>query len=215
MRLWVRIPPKAWMFFCCGCCVLSGRGLCDGLITRSEESYRLWRVVVCDLETSKMRRLKPTTNNKLEGLHQKLAQMERIRWEGQNVSEVVAPWRRRRGTTTTRGTKRRRRIRRRRRRRRTTTTTRGTTTTTRERGRWRGTTTTTTTTRKPATGLRKIQPKGCNANKTNKQTNNITVHSLVCNKLNIIVPFYSILPWILNIIRTFSMPKQCENISLL
>jgi len=33
--------------------VLSGRGLCDELITRSEESYRLWRVVVCDLETSK------------------------------------------------------------------------------------------------------------------------------------------------------------------
>jgi hypothetical protein len=30
--------------------VLSGRGLCDELITRPEESYRLWRVVVCDLE---------------------------------------------------------------------------------------------------------------------------------------------------------------------
>jgi len=30
--------------------VLSGRALCDGLITRPEESYRLWRVVVCDLE---------------------------------------------------------------------------------------------------------------------------------------------------------------------
>jgi len=36
--------------------VLSGRGLCDELITRPEESYRLWCVVVCDLETSKMRR---------------------------------------------------------------------------------------------------------------------------------------------------------------
>ena len=36
----------------CECCVLSGRGLCDGLITRPEESYRLWCVVVCDLETS-------------------------------------------------------------------------------------------------------------------------------------------------------------------
>jgi len=33
---------------------LSGRGLCDELITRPEESYRLWRVVVCDLETSRM-----------------------------------------------------------------------------------------------------------------------------------------------------------------
>jgi len=34
----------------CECCVLSGRGLCDELITRPEESYRLWYVVVCDLE---------------------------------------------------------------------------------------------------------------------------------------------------------------------
>jgi hypothetical protein len=36
----------------CLVCVLSGRGLCDELITRPEESYRLWRVVVCDQETS-------------------------------------------------------------------------------------------------------------------------------------------------------------------
>ena len=41
------------MFVCCECCVLSGRGLCDKLITRPEESYRLWRVVVCDLENLK------------------------------------------------------------------------------------------------------------------------------------------------------------------
>jgi hypothetical protein len=40
------------MDVCCECSVLSGRGLCDGLITRPEESYRLWRVVVCELETS-------------------------------------------------------------------------------------------------------------------------------------------------------------------
>ena len=33
---------------------LSGRGLCDELITRPEESYRLWCVVVCDLETSRI-----------------------------------------------------------------------------------------------------------------------------------------------------------------
>ena len=49
------------MFVCCEYCVLSGRGLCDRLITRPEEFYRLWRVIVCDLETSKMRRLKPAT----------------------------------------------------------------------------------------------------------------------------------------------------------
>jgi hypothetical protein len=61
LRLWVRLPPGAWMFVCCECCVLSGRGLCDGLITHPEESYRLWCVVVCDQETSKTRRLKPAT----------------------------------------------------------------------------------------------------------------------------------------------------------
>jgi hypothetical protein len=47
------------MFVCCECCLLSGRGLCDELITRSEEYYRLWCVVVCDLETSRMRRSWP------------------------------------------------------------------------------------------------------------------------------------------------------------
>jgi hypothetical protein len=49
------------MFVCSECCVLSGRSLCDGLITRPEECYRLWRVVVCDHETSKTRRPKPAT----------------------------------------------------------------------------------------------------------------------------------------------------------
>ena len=38
------------MFVSCECCVLSGRGLCDELITRPEEFYRLWCVVVCDIE---------------------------------------------------------------------------------------------------------------------------------------------------------------------
>jgi hypothetical protein len=32
------------MFISCDCCVLSGRGLCVGLITRPEESYRVWCV---------------------------------------------------------------------------------------------------------------------------------------------------------------------------
>jgi hypothetical protein len=60
LRLWVRIPPGVWMFVCCECCVLSGRGLCDELIIHPEESYRLWCVIVCDLETSWMRRPLPT-----------------------------------------------------------------------------------------------------------------------------------------------------------
>ena len=44
------------MFVYCECRVFSGRGLCDELITRPDKSYRLWYVVVCDLETSRMRR---------------------------------------------------------------------------------------------------------------------------------------------------------------
>jgi hypothetical protein len=48
------------MDVCRECCVLSGRGLCDELITRTEESYRLWCVVVFDLKTSWMRRPWPT-----------------------------------------------------------------------------------------------------------------------------------------------------------
>jgi hypothetical protein len=44
--------PTGGMDVCYQCCVLSGRDLCDELITRREESYRLWSVVECDLETS-------------------------------------------------------------------------------------------------------------------------------------------------------------------
>ena len=54
LRLWVRIPPGAWIFVCCECRVLSGRGLCDKLITCPEESCRVGCVVVCDLETSRI-----------------------------------------------------------------------------------------------------------------------------------------------------------------
>ena len=35
------------MCVCCACCVFSGKGLCDGLITRPEESYRFRRGHVC------------------------------------------------------------------------------------------------------------------------------------------------------------------------
>jgi hypothetical protein len=62
------------MFVCCECCVLSGRSLCDKLITRPEEVYAPWYVVVCDLETSWMRRPWPTgggclSNNKQTNKH--------------------------------------------------------------------------------------------------------------------------------------------------
>jgi len=57
LGLWVRIPSGAWrMSVSCQCSELSGRCLCDEPITRPEESYRLCRVNVCDLETSSMKR---------------------------------------------------------------------------------------------------------------------------------------------------------------
>ena len=46
LRLWDRIPPGTWMSVCCEYCVLLGRDLCDELITRPDESYRLWCVVL-------------------------------------------------------------------------------------------------------------------------------------------------------------------------
>jgi hypothetical protein len=51
--------PTGVMDVCLLCFMLSGRGLCDALITRPEESYRLWCVAVRDLETSWMTRLWP------------------------------------------------------------------------------------------------------------------------------------------------------------
>jgi hypothetical protein len=47
------------MFVCCECCVLSGRGLCDGPITRPEESSRSpteCGVAECDREASGLRK---------------------------------------------------------------------------------------------------------------------------------------------------------------
>jgi len=39
-------PTGAWMSVCCECCVLLGRGLCDELISRPEESYRSCMCVI-------------------------------------------------------------------------------------------------------------------------------------------------------------------------
>ena len=60
LRLWVRTPPVSWMSVCCEYGMLWGRVLCDELIPRTEESYRLCCVVVCDLEGLWMRRIWPT-----------------------------------------------------------------------------------------------------------------------------------------------------------
>ena len=52
---------------CCKCCGLSGKSLCDELIPRPEEFYRLWHVIVCDLETS-ARRPWPTLGRCAKGM---------------------------------------------------------------------------------------------------------------------------------------------------
>ena len=44
LRLWVRIPPGAWMSVCCECRVLYRIDLYDGPIPRPEQSCR-----VCDI----------------------------------------------------------------------------------------------------------------------------------------------------------------------
>ena len=60
LRFWVRIPPGAWISVCCECCVLSGRGLCEELITRPGELFLLWWVVMYGFETLWMRKPWPT-----------------------------------------------------------------------------------------------------------------------------------------------------------
>jgi hypothetical protein len=52
VHIGVSNPTWGWVFFCCGCCVLSDKGLCDELIACPEESYQLWCVIMRDLETS-------------------------------------------------------------------------------------------------------------------------------------------------------------------
>ena len=44
LELRFRISRGTWMYVFSECYVLSGRGLCDGAITRPEDSYLVWRV---------------------------------------------------------------------------------------------------------------------------------------------------------------------------
>ena len=95
LRSWVRIPPGSWMFLCCEFYVLSGRGLCDELITRPVESYRLWCVVVCDLETSRMRRPWPALGRSTTGKKKLFFITHTISREGRQYSayrHFSFPW---------------------------------------------------------------------------------------------------------------------------
>jgi hypothetical protein len=46
VNLWIDryvwISPGAWISVLCECCMLTGRGLCVGMITCPEESYQVW-----------------------------------------------------------------------------------------------------------------------------------------------------------------------------
>jgi len=59
--------PAGCLDVCCECCVLSGRGLCVGLITRPEESTDCGAFNQCDLETSRMRRPWPALGRSTTG----------------------------------------------------------------------------------------------------------------------------------------------------
>jgi hypothetical protein len=52
-RFEFRWEHGCWSLVCVVCC--AGSGLCDELNSRSEESYRVCVIIVCDLETSTMR----------------------------------------------------------------------------------------------------------------------------------------------------------------
>jgi hypothetical protein len=56
--------PSWGLDVCYDCCVLPDKCLCDELIIPPEESYRLQGVVVCDLETSWVKRLWSTAPKK-------------------------------------------------------------------------------------------------------------------------------------------------------
>jgi hypothetical protein len=83
LRLCVRIPPGTWTSVSS---VLSVRSLCDELIFRSEEFYRLWFVVVCDVETSRMRRLWPTGGGRCCAKQQK---GQEVYWSIWNHRQIV------------------------------------------------------------------------------------------------------------------------------
>jgi hypothetical protein len=75
LRLRFRIPSGALMFVYCEFCVFSGTSLCDEPPIDPQESCLAWWVVVCYLETSRMRTLWPalghsaTDKKKLYLLH--------------------------------------------------------------------------------------------------------------------------------------------------
>ena len=82
----------------CECCLLWGRGLCDDLITRPEESYRVLCVVVCDLETSWMRLFCPQSRPpQKRKIIERIRPIYQSRWPrglrfGSTASRLLGMW---------------------------------------------------------------------------------------------------------------------------
>jgi hypothetical protein len=60
LGFWVWIPPGDGCLPRVSVVCRTSIGICDGLITHAEESYRVWCVSECDREASEMRRPWPT-----------------------------------------------------------------------------------------------------------------------------------------------------------
>jgi len=72
-------PAGSWMYTSCDYCLSSGRGICVGLITRPEKSYRVG-VSACQSEASIMRR--PWPNRGLLWHGKKKEAMCLVNWRG-------------------------------------------------------------------------------------------------------------------------------------
>ena len=87
-------PLMGWIFFCCSTCVLSCRGFCDELITRSEESYRLWWVV-CEPQTSTLRRPWPVLCSSATGIQVRKVptniNLEKLNWIAEDII-LITKW---------------------------------------------------------------------------------------------------------------------------
>jgi hypothetical protein len=66
-----RIPLRAWIFFYCVCCVLSGRGMCDELVTRPRG---VLTTVACRVTRSQKKRAEPLGDACLKNQHSNLVQ---------------------------------------------------------------------------------------------------------------------------------------------
>ena len=84
LRLWVLYVVRVLYVVSVECGQVE---FCVGLITRPEESYRLWCVVVCDLDTSWMRRSWPTAGNRTKNKQVTFS----ARRKSINISRTILP----------------------------------------------------------------------------------------------------------------------------